>query len=87
MTFKEEMERRGYQIRCRNEEKLAIVHKNEKAEAVIIFDHTCKKMMGYVFPRDIIFDLDDMTTIYGLFNTMKEDVTVFSELSKYEVIK
>lgn len=87
MTFREEMERRGYQIKARDDKKLAIFHRIQKAESVIIFDHTCKMMLGYIAPKDVFVDLDDMSKIYGLFTRLQEDIEVFSKLSNYEVIK
>ena len=92
MNFYDTVASRGYLIK--KEENNNIIHlikyddrKETLIEVHIFFDREKQTIQGALRPRDLFYDLDDMSLIYRLYREMKEDVEFFADKSKYDIIK
>ena len=89
MNFYDTVAEYGYAIVKNPEEKniIDISKSGRIAEIHIIFYTDKKKIMGYILPLDVFYDIDDMAEVYALYRTMKKDIKIFADKSKYEVVE
>ena len=88
MNFYDTIAEKGYAIK--KEENTNLIHlikeDNDLVESHIIFHKKEKKIKGFLRPKDLIFDVNDMAIMYRVFLTMKEDLNFFADRSNYDII-
>ena len=55
-------------------------------EAHIVFHKKEKLIKGFLKPKDLIFDVNDMAIMYRVFRNMQEDLNFFADRSHYDII-
>ena len=91
MNFYDTIASMGYIMQ--KEENKNIIHivksddrKDTLIEIHIFFDREKQTIQGVLRPKDLFYDLDDMSLIYRLYRDMKKDVQFLADKSKYDII-
>ena len=88
MRFYDAIAERGYAMKKEQSPNLIHLIKDDNplVESHIVFYKTEKQITGFLKPKDLFRDVNDMAIMYRVFLAMKEDLNAFADRSNYDII-
>lgn len=86
MTFQENIDLMGYEIKEKENGKIKIEREEKEAVLHIIFTKETKTMCGILQPKSLIVNKTQMKKLNEYFETLQEDLITFKDTYGYKII-